>query len=308
MLKRIIFLQMFAEGGEGATGGEGEGTSGESIPSSIPERARKLYAETVGKSKAKTEATPKEATPKEVSVEAPHDLTYAELIKSDKYKAEHQAYMENTINNRLKKYKGVEEENSKMKASLATVAQKYGIDSTSETFLEELSKAVEEDDSYYEKYAMDHDISPTEARKIVTLERKVAENERLRQEQAAEENRRNQIQTLQNNAQKTAALYPGFNLEVELQNPDFVRLAAATNGDTTAAYIATHHNEIIGNAVHQAVEQTKAQTAQTVAYKGNRPQENGLTGQASSKVNVNFSNMSLAELRAYAEEQRRRGR
>lgn len=302
-MKHRLLLLRFGEGGEGsATGATSGETSGAEIPSSVPERARKLYAETVGNAHPKSEPKPS-ASAEEAK---PSKMSYEELIKSDDYKDAHKEYMEKTINDRVKKYKGVETENKTMRNALNTIALKYGIDSASETFMEDLNKAIEADDSYYEKYAYEHDLTPQDARKIVTLERKVHENELQLQMAAEEEARREQFRQVQMNSEATKAKYANFDLSMELQNPAFVRILQATNGDTTAAYQAVHHDEIIRGISAQVAEEAKAKAANAIAFNQNRPIENGLGSSAPSNVQINFRDMNLEQLRAYADSQRRK--
>lgn len=306
--------------GEGAGEGAGEGDAGEAgdidIPSSIPARARENYKKAVSKtsgSRSHESAPQDEGQPDTTGTEGATEshVPYAELIKSDAYKEEHKAYMDKTISDRLKKYKGLEEKSSKQDALLALVAQKYGIDTTSADYLDALGKSIEEDDSYYEKYAMENDISAQEARKIVTLERKVAEQERVKQEQEREERRQNNLAIINRNAEQTKLRFPNFDLDTEMQNERFVRLVMTNNGDTTAAYMATHWEEVL-NGTAQRVQQTavqKAQQAAANAVKANqkRPVENGLGGKAASVGGEeNFAAMNLEQLRAWAAEQRRK--
>jgi hypothetical protein len=70
------------------------------------------------------------------------------------------------------------------------------------------------------------------------------------------------------------------------------------NGDTTAAYMACHWNEILPATVQMASRQIQAQTAQAVASNKARPIENGLSSSAPSVVEQDFSKMNLKELRA----------
>ena len=305
LLKKLN-LQLFAEGGEGSPAGEGtaDSATGENdIPAGIPDRAKKFYQQAVEKN-----APPKAQSTSEQNVTTDNQTkrTYADLIKSDEYKEEHQAYMEKTIGDRLKKYKGVEEQNGKMRSLLETVASKYQLDATSETFLDDLAKKVAEDNSYYEGYAMEHDITPEEARRVVELERQVRFNEQQRQEQQKQEAMRQHIITLRQNAEKTKAQFPDFDLDKEMQDEKFRRLCAVNNGDTTAAYMACHWNSIVPNAVRNASQQSASQIAQAVAANKARPAENGLSSTASSVVTQDFSKMNLKQLRAYAEEQRRK--
>ena len=314
MLKnKHINLQLFAEGGTGGDGGSasatGEaavGTSGENIPASIPEKAKKYYQKAVEKTSAKSKLSEKAQTTTEPTTT--EKKSYADLIKSDDYKDEHKAYMEKTIGERLKKYKGLEDNYGKAKAILDIVANKYGVNPEDENFLEVLGQKAEADDSYYENYAMEHDISAEEARKIVTMERKVAQIEAQKAEQQKQEQMRQQIMTLRQNAEKTKSQFPQFDLEAEMQNEKFRRLCAVNNGDTTAAYMACHWNEILPATVQMASQKVKEQTAQAVAANKARPSENGLSSAASSVVTQDFKGMSLKDIRAYADEQRRKAR
>ena len=127
-------------------------------------------------------------------------------------------------------------------------------------------------------------------------------------EQQKQEQMRQQILTLRQNAEKTKAQFPQFDLDAEMQNEKFRRLCAVNNGDTTAAYMACHWNEILPATVQMASQRVKEQTAQAVAANKARPSENGLSSSASSVVTQNFKGMSLSDIRAYADEQRRKAR
>ena len=322
MLKKLLLnLQLFAEGGDGGEGGSPNSTgensvdnSGEDkILASIPEKARKYYEKAKAKNPntstsskqtpSNTQTTTTEGTKETNTTEK---IPYADLIKSDDYKDAHKEYMDKTIGDRLKKYKGIEEDLGKHKGLLEIVANKYGVNPNDENFLEVLQEKIEADDSYYEAYAMEHDMTTDEARRIVTMERKVAQMDAQEEARKREEQNRQRFMVLQQNAEKTKKQFPEFDLATEMQNEKFVKLCAVNNGDTTSAYMACHWNEIIPNAVHRASEQAKIQAAQAVASNNARPIENGLSSSAPSVVQQDFSKMGLNELRAYAEEQRRK--
>ena len=304
---RKLNLQLFGEGGDGGAGGEGAvggENSGENIPSAIPERARKNYKEAVEKHAPKVQKEEAQTTAEPQNVKK---ATYAELIKSDDYKEEHEAYMAKTIGDRLKRYKGVEAQNAQMLGLLETVASKYGVDTTAENFLESLTEKVNADDSYYENYAMEHDIPPEEARKVVTLERKMQAIEAQEQERQRQEQARQFAQVLQQNAEKTKARFPNFDINAEWQDERFRRLVHATNGDTTAAYMACHGEQVISGAIQNAAQQITAQTAQAVAANKARPSENGMSGSVAAVTGTeDFNKMSLEQLRAYADTERRK--
>ena len=328
MLDKLKFnLQLFADGGgDGGDGGSASASVGEAlgndesgekkIPASIPEKAHKYYRKAMEKhSGSTTEATAKTTDKGQATNDqgTTDKLPYADLIKSDDYKADHEAYMNKTIGDRLKKYKGIEEELAKSKEMLESVAYKYGLDPADVNFRDTLQQKLDEDDSQVEAYAMEHDISTEEARKVLNAERIVARDEarrrvaeQTRQEEEKQEQNRQRIITLRQNAEKTKAQFPDFDLDTEMQNDKFVRLCAATNGDTTSAYMACHWNNILPATVQMASRQIQAQTAQAVASNKARPIENGLSSQAPSVVQQDFRNMSLADIRKYADEQRRK--
>ena len=322
MLKKLLFnLQLFADGGgDSGDGGSTSASSGEAlgnkkesgeieIPASIPEKARKYYQKAMEKHSGSTTDV---STQNDDNGQATNDhsttekLSYADLIKSEDYKDEHKAYMDKTISDRLKKYKGLEEILGKHKAMLDTVAVKYGVNPDDENFLEVLAEKIEADDSYYENYAMEHNISEEEARKIVTMERKASLYDAQEETRQKEEQARQRIMVLRQNAEKTKAQFPDFDLDIEMQDERFRRLCAANNGDTTAAYMACHWNEILPATVQRASRQIQSQTAQAVASNQARPIENGLSSSAPSVVHQDYSKMSLADLRKQADEWRRK--
>lgn len=320
--KLMLNLQLFADGGgDGGDGGTASGTVGEAvggktsgetdIPAFIPEKAKKYYQKALDKTKgstteAKTESSDKAQTTdvQGTTDKKTSDDEYADFIKQ--HPEAHKAYMDKTISDRLKKYKGIEEDNAKYKGILDTVAYKYGVSADDENFLSILKEKIDADDSYYESYAMEHDISPEEARRIVTMERKAAQYDAEKAQMEKQEQMRQHIMVLRQNAEKTKAQFPQFDLEAEMQDERFRRLCAANNGDTTAAYMACHWNEILPATVQMASKQIQMQTANSVASNKARPTENGISSKASSVVQNDFSNMNLQQLRQYAEEQRRK--
>lgn len=321
MPKKIMFnLQLFADGGgEDGDGGSAFTSAGESlgdnesgekkIPASIPEKAHKYYRKAMEKhSGSTTDVAAQNSDNGQTTNDqsTTEKLSYADLIKSDEYKEDHKAYMDKTIGERLRKYKGIEKDLARHKEILDTVAYKYGVNPEDENFLEVLSEKIAADDSYYENYAMEHDITTEEARRIVTMERKAAQYDAQREALEKQEQMRQQIMVLRQNAEKTKSQFPQFDLDTEMQDERFRRLCAANNGDTTAAYMACHWNEILPATVQMASRKIQSQTAQAVASNKARPIENGISSQAPSVVQQDFRNMSLAEIRKYADEQRRK--
>lgn len=307
MIKEKWILTLFGEGGDGGSAGEGAGEAGAQASgaqvaedaelSRIPERAREAYK------KARAKNQPQQAV--DASTQAStgsNHVAYADLIKSDEYKEEHKAYMDRTIKDRFKKYEGLEAQVAKMSGMLETVATKYGLNPNDENFETILQQKIAEDNDYFETYAMEHDISVDEARKNIELERKVR---RLEAEREAQERQRAQseaIMLLRANAEKTKAMYPDFDLDVEMQNEKFRNLCAITNGDTTSAYIAIHHADIVANKVMTEANKAKVAISQSIASGQTRPLESGMSGQNATLITPPpaYKGMNAQQLREYA--------
>lgn len=74
-------------------------------------------------------------------------------------------------------------------------------------------------------------------------------------------------------------MYPGFSLEQELKNPQFVRLTAPNVGvDVRTAYEVVHRDEMRGAEMQYAAERSSQRIAASIQANGKRPQENGMNG------------------------------
>ena len=304
-------LQLFGEGGEGSSSADGSGSTesavvnndgaGEEIPAFIPEKAKDIYRKAMKNSKPKVEVKEESKPPIQESSHIP----YEDLIKSDEYKEEHKAWMDKTIQKRFKKYDGLEEKDAKMSQIISTVAQKYNLDSNADDFLDKLTEAVNADDAYVEEYAIEHNISNEEARERINMQKKLDSYEAEKKAREEEEARNYRTQRLFESAARTKAVYPEFDLDKEMQNEKFVNLCRSMHEDTLNAYRVIHYDELLqkqGLAISQRASQ---QIANAVQSKSNRPIENGLSSQAAAVVQTDFRNMNLAQIRAYADEQRR---
>lgn len=320
MLRKFMLnLHLFDDGGNGATAGEGSNgaTAGENTVDNdpelarIPERARERYK----KAKEKVIATQPQA---EVSGQASDvqtdndsnaDIPFAELIKSEKYKGEMQNYMNEAFKDRFKKFEGNEARLQKALSTLEVIANKYDIDMEDEEhFLENIANAVNDDTSYFENYAIEHDLSPQEAKRIANLESQVKANNKKEADRQREAQHQDALNRLYANAEATKQLFPNFDLATEMQNEDFRNMVAVTNGDTRKAYIALHFDEIVPNAIQSASKKVAEQTVNAIASNGRRPTENGVSSTASAVVGQTFKGMNKKQLSEWADEQRRKAR
>lgn len=244
-------LQLFADG---AAAAEGSGTDG------------------VAPVETGANSTAVEAT-----TEAPKtEETFDDLIKG-RYKADFDKRMQAAIKRRVGDTNAMKEEMNRMREALNVAMQRYG---TKDGDWEALTNALIEDDQYLEKEAYEKGIDKDTLRTMKKMER---ENEMLKQNQAELERQARQEQAYQKLLQEQAEvlkIYPSFNIDNEIVNPQFESLVR--NGvDLKTAYEVVHHNEILPQAIKFASDKTREDVAKAVASGMARPSELG-AGQTSS--------------------------
>lgn len=310
-MKNYKWLQLFSEGGDGGDAGasapaeesSGQEATGEGNPeldsmlSRIPERGktREIFKKAYEKTHPSAPAPEPATEPKAETVHIP----YADLIKSDEYKAEHKAYMDKTISDRFKKndaeMNALRERDSQSMEVLGLLAQIYEIDPNGENFIGDLKNKIETDESLYEAYGMKYDMSSQEARKNIQLEMKAKRVEAMeqaqRQAQAMEAQRRENnaaIQTMMGYAQETKKLYPEFDLNAEMQNDDFRRLVVTFRGDTTRAYKAMHIDELMERSTAENAAKAKQAITNSIASGQTRPIEGGLSNKTPASIDTSY--------------------
>lgn len=287
----MLNLQLFADGGA-AAGGDGGTAQGQGVT------AEAASQQTKGASLAdvKYGIQPEETAPAaEVQKETaePTDLNaeFEALVKG-KYKAQYDARMQDTIQKRLK---GSKETADKLKAVspiLEMMGKKYGVDASD---ISALTKAIEDDDSYYEAEAMERDMSVSQLKAIKKVERENAQLSRqLKETQDREKADRLHAVWVQQE-QATKQVYPSFNMEAELQNPEFVNLIT-NNVDVKTAYEVLHRDEIIPAAMQFAAQAVEQNIAKKIAANGVRPSENGMGSQASAVVKSDVSKLTKMDI------------
>lgn len=273
----ILSLQLFAEGaaaGEsGVTGPDAEGQTGVSSAES---------------------GAPAAAGQENGSAAKP---SFDELVKGE-YKDAFNERVQKIVQARLK---GTEETAKRLETLtpvLDMLGRKYGVDGTD---AEALKKAVEADDSYFEQESLETGIPVEQLRRIHAIEQENATLKAAKEqsEQQAEAQRR--IAAWMDQAKQVKSVYPAFDLDTEIVNPQFQTLLRTLegNGFQNAMQIAfeTIHRDQIQPAAMQYAAQ-KAQTATVNAIKSGaaRPSENG-AGQAASLTKIDPSKLTRAQIK-----------
>ena len=279
-----INLQVFAEGGDGGDGGTGaEGTTG--VPASVPGLQKKGEKNPLANVKYGIQEDAQTADVQETVVD--RNAEFEKLIKGE-YKDLYDARVQDTIQKRLKSSKETVDKYNALAPTLEMLSRKYGVDASD---IDALNKAIEEDDAYYEDEALEKGITVEQLKSIKKMERENAELKRQMQEQSVRENADRIYARWMQESDALKGVYPGFDLNTELQNPKFVDLLKS-NIDVRTAYEVLHKDVIIPAAMQFTARQVEQKLTNKIMAGGQRPMENGISSQSASVIKSDVSQLS----------------
>lgn len=289
-----INLQLFAEGGGAAgagtgTSGTGSGAMADGVPATPGKGVKSNPLADVQYGKQDNGSAAQAAAGQGIVADE-RQSRFEALIKGE-YKDLYDAKVQDTIQRRLKASKETVDKYNASAPLRDLLARKYGVDAED---VEALTKAIEEDDSYYEDEALEKGISVEQLKNIRKMERENAELRRQMQEQSMHEEADRIYADWMDQSAALKQVYPGFDLNAELQNPRFVDLLRS-NIDVRTAYEVLHKDEIIPAAMQFTAQQVQQKLANSIAAGAGRPQENGLGGRASAVVKSDVSQLSKAD-------------
>ena len=279
---RLVNLQLFAEGG-GSTGGA-TGVSG-SVPSS--------QSTGVDSDSNSTQyGTEGNGTVQNPAVQNEQDISarFEEMIKGE-FKDIYNQRVQDTVQKRLKNSKETVEKYEALVPTLEMLGKKYGVDASD---INALSKAIEDDDSYYEEEAMEKNMTVEQLKEF----KKIEKERNLLRKQMNEEKRRQDADRVYSqwmqDAKATKQVYPSFDFRTEMQNPKFQELLR-NHIDVRTAYEVIHKDEIIPVAMQFAVQTAEKNFTNNVIANGARPIENGNSSQGAFSATTDPTKMSREE-------------
>lgn len=290
MEKTYFDLQLFAEGGAVAAGGDGGAAAGAgdatgvTVPDAGERRQKRVNPLADVKYGVQTEDSADgevAATNAEAADNADQEgkKSFKDLIKGE-YKDDADAWAQELIRNRFKQNGEMEERLNAVNPLLEALGKLHNVDPTD---IQQLTDIVMNNDSLYEEEAMQRGMTVETLKAIKQMER---ENETLKQrEQAtiAETRMRQHFDTLARQADEAKRLYPDLDLMAEMNNPTFARLTAPGVGvDVRTAYEVVHRDELRGAEMQFAAQKSAERMANAVRANGMRPVENGMSSRQNS--------------------------
>lgn len=295
IISQILYLQLFADGGAGAAGGDGGaaagagGTTGVTAPAAEVRRAQRrrenpLANVRYGK-QPEQPAPSQDATGMEEAVntkdEGQAKPSFKDLIEGE-YKDEYGEHVQELIRKRFRTNAENEEKLGKMAPIMEMLGKKYNIDPAD---IDQIAKIVGDDDSLYEEEAMERGMSIESLKAVKQMER---ENEQLKareQQSIQQQQLRAHFNKLAQQADEAKKLYPGLDLQTEMQNPAFARLTSPGVGiDVRTAYEVVHRDEMRGAEMQFAAQKSAERMANAIRSGSMRPVENGLQGSQGAGV------------------------
>lgn len=218
----------------------------------------------------------------------------ADLYKKFKldFKNEIDSEMEKAIKGRLKKanvFKG------KVTPIIDLLCEKYGCSSDD---LDALSKAVTEDESFYEEEALKEGMTVAQLKQMKKLKRENKAFKDAYEARQQQEQEQSVWNALQEEAESVKNIYSSFDLKTELNNPAFSRLLKS-NVPMQTAYEVIHKDEIIPMAMQIASQKAAERVANSVASNKARPSENGMTNQSPAITRVDISKLTSKQMEEY---------
>lgn len=289
-------LQLFAD----AAGDTGvAGATGETAAAAVPQNTQAETPLSEVKYGIQTEETqaPTESAAQPQETPPDRNAAFEKLIKGE-YKDLYDAKVQDTLKRRLKGTQETAERYRQLAPTLEMLGKKYGIrpDQNGAYDIAALNKAIEDDDSYYEKEAMEQGLSVEQFKQMRKMERENADLRRRMQEQQTRENASRLYAQWMEQAGQVKTVYPSFQLEAELKNGKFVDLLKA-GIDVRSAYEVLHKDEIIPAAMQFTAKTVEQKLANKIAAAGQRPVENGNSGQSAAIVKSDVSQLTKADRR-----------
>lgn len=282
--KLLLNLQLFAEDGATDMAGTGE------LATSTTENPGSDGVATEGTGEQIVTATEGDQQQEE---------TFESLI-AGKYKKDYEKSLKSAMQKRFRNQKDLQGKIDRIDPIVRIMAERYNIKPAADgsISIDDLHNAVMNDNAAYEQEAFQRGMSVEDLKQLKKLE---AENASLRMQNARTAEQK-EWDALVQQGEQVRQMYPEFDLDTEMQNPQFGRLLATMQKSgfpdaVRTAYEAVHREEIMGGAMRYAVKQTEQKISNSIQSGMRRPAENGTKQQAAASVGtVDPSRLTKAQI------------
>lgn len=297
---RRLDLQLFTEGGSAAGGGEGEGSEAEvqigdtledgtivdaNLANSMRENAD-MYPTRKRAAHAQGQQANGESSQQAAGGDEPTPEEWAEAKK--RFAKFYGNDVQSAVKDRFKNQADANQKLESMDPMLKALMKKTGAES-----VEELQDLILNDDSLYQEEADAAGMPVEQYKNMMRLQEEhdqlVAEKEKAQKQQVMQQHVAGIIQQ----AEDLKKLFPGFDLDAEMQNPEFVKMTSPGGVSVKQAFFALHGEELIPQLMAYGVETGKNQISRSIQANQARPIEGAsLRGSAGASVRLDSENMT----------------
>ena len=303
-MKKLINLQLFADGGAGASTGAGEGISGVGEvatgvngDSPVSQEGGDLSDIVYGKSDAALTQPNDVNAPNDISPEDRQKAFDNMIKKGGEYADAFNKRTQEIINKRFRETKGLQERLQSQDSIMQTLAAKYGVDAGD---IEGLTKALNDDTSMWEEAAYKEGLSVEQYRHKLALEQENARLKEAREQMEAEQGATQIYNQWLEDAEAVKQKYGvDFDFDTEVQDPAFADLLGA-GVQFEAAYLATHMDNVLNNAMAYTAEKVSESLVNKVASRAQRPSENGVQSSSTRTFKSDPNKFTDADMKEIA--------
>lgn len=215
---------------------------------------------------------------------------FQDLVNGE-YKDIYTEETQRIIDRRFRETRSLEQQVGQYQPVIDMLMQRYKI---GDGDMGKLSQAIENDNAYWLEAAEEAGMSVEQYKQFQKLQR---ENEALLRQQRQRQNDQRAQQQLQRwygEAEQVKGVYPSFDLNAEVKNPQFLSMLRA-GVPVQHAYEVVHMAEIKAGVAAMQAKATEKQVVDGIRAKGARPQENGTASQSAFTVKDDVSKLSKKE-------------
>lgn len=195
------------------------------------------------------------------------------------------------IDRRFKETKNLEAKLQAQTPILDMLMSKYKI---SDGDVNKLTKAIEQDDTYWEEAAEEAGLTVEQYKTVQKLERENAELRRAEEYRAGQQRAEQQLNEWYRQGEELKKIYPDFDFRNEVANQNFLGMLKA-GLPVQKAYEVMHIDELVNGAAKVAAQKAEQQTVARVREKASRPAENGISSQSASLIKSDVSSLTKAD-------------
>lgn len=215
---------------------------------------------------------------------------FMDLVNGE-YKDIYTEETQRIINRRFRETQNLEEQLGRNQPVIDMLMQRYKI---GDGDIDKLTAAIEHDDAYWSEAAEEAGMSVEQYKQFQKLQRENAALLKAQRQQQSQQAAQARLQKWYGEAEQVKGLYPSFDLNAEVKNPQFLSMLRA-GVPVQHAYEVIHMEDIKAGAARMAAQATEKQVVEGIRAKGARPQENGTAAQSAFTVKDDVSKLSRKE-------------